>query len=364
MPLIELSDVRRVVRALMPLSALPLLWKRGDDKAIAENLASILIKVCDADFVYIFASNHPNVLELAYGPKGRVPVGLIPAIRKSVGGLSVGRPIPMRSEVSGDHVTVLSTQLRFADDATLVVASKRADYPTPVDRLILRVAANLAMSAMERERHFAVARHLTTLVNQSSNFIGVANLQGMPLFVNPAGLKLVGLTSEQEARALHVFDFLDSGDRNRAQYEAWPEVMSKGRWSGQLSFLNAMTGVATPLTVECIRIDDSSGEPDAIGTISIDLSRWTDLGWTPSVSPATAKARPIVEAVALIASLSERESQVLGALIAGHSHKVIGHDLGISVRTVEVHRSRMMRRLGVRTLGEAITLAVISGAVT
>jgi FixJ family two-component response regulator len=65
-------------------------------------------------------------------------------------------------------------------------------------------------------------------------------------------------------------------------------------------------------------------------------------------------------AATLVATLSRRERQVLEALVAGHPNKVIAFDLGISVRTVEVHRSRMMDRLNVRQFAEAVRLAVLS----
>jgi two-component system response regulator FixJ len=67
-----------------------------------------------------------------------------------------------------------------------------------------------------------------------------------------------------------------------------------------------------------------------------------------------------VSAKALIETLSPRERQVLDALVAGHANKTIAFDLGISVRTVEVHRARMMDRLGVRQLAEAVRLAVLA----
>jgi two-component system response regulator FixJ len=67
-----------------------------------------------------------------------------------------------------------------------------------------------------------------------------------------------------------------------------------------------------------------------------------------------------LEAARRLAALSRREREVLDALIAGHPNKVIAYDLGISVRTVEVHRARMMDRLGVRQLAEAIRLAVMA----
>jgi two-component system response regulator FixJ len=66
------------------------------------------------------------------------------------------------------------------------------------------------------------------------------------------------------------------------------------------------------------------------------------------------------EAAARIAALSRREREVLDALVAGQPNKVIAYDLGISVRTVEVHRARMMDRLGVRQFAEAIRLAVLA----
>jgi two-component system response regulator FixJ len=50
----------------------------------------------------------------------------------------------------------------------------------------------------------------------------------------------------------------------------------------------------------------------------------------------------------------------LDSLMAGRPNKVIAHDLGIGVRTVEVHRAHMMHRLGVGELAEAIRLAVMA----
>jgi two-component system response regulator FixJ len=70
--------------------------------------------------------------------------------------------------------------------------------------------------------------------------------------------------------------------------------------------------------------------------------------------------REAIEAVQRLAMLSPREREVLDALMAGRQNKVIAFDLSISVRTVEVHRARMMHRLGVRQLAEAIRLAVLA----
>jgi PAS domain S-box-containing protein len=64
---------------------------------------------------------------------------------------------------------------------------------------------------------------------------------------------------------------------------------------------------------------------------------------------------------ARIAGLSVRERQVLEGLLAGGTNKVIARELGISPRTVELHRAGVMERLGVKTLPEAVLMAAAAG---
>lgn len=61
-----------------------------------------------------------------------------------------------------------------------------------------------------------------------------------------------------------------------------------------------------------------------------------------------------------VGSMSERESAVFEMVAAGKMNKVIGFDLGISERTVEVHRANLMKKLGVRTLAELIRVKIQS----
>jgi len=64
---------------------------------------------------------------------------------------------------------------------------------------------------------------------------------------------------------------------------------------------------------------------------------------------------------ALIAALSAREREVLEGLLAGGTNKTIARDLGISPRTVEAHRARIMERLGAQSLPELVQIAVRAG---
>jgi two-component system, LuxR family, response regulator FixJ len=83
-----------------------------------------------------------------------------------------------------------------------------------------------------------------------------------------------------------------------------------------------------------------------------------DLGFAALV-PVQPRVLP-AEASQKIATLSEREREVLTQLAAGSSNKHIARTLGISVRTVEVHRARMLRHLGVPHLAAAIRLQVLA----
>lgn len=62
-----------------------------------------------------------------------------------------------------------------------------------------------------------------------------------------------------------------------------------------------------------------------------------------------------------VATLSPRERQVLSAIISGLSNKEIGDTLGISPRTVEIHRSKMMLRLRARSSAEAVKIGLYGG---
>lgn len=67
---------------------------------------------------------------------------------------------------------------------------------------------------------------------------------------------------------------------------------------------------------------------------------------------AMALHRERYEKASLLASLSAREHQVMGLMLQGQMNKQIADQLGIAMRTVEVHRARVLQKLGVRNIAE------------
>lgn len=62
-----------------------------------------------------------------------------------------------------------------------------------------------------------------------------------------------------------------------------------------------------------------------------------------------------------IAALSMRERQVLERLVQGAANKVIARDLGISDRTVEIYRAKVMTKMGAESFAELIRMAMLAG---
>jgi PAS domain S-box-containing protein len=62
-----------------------------------------------------------------------------------------------------------------------------------------------------------------------------------------------------------------------------------------------------------------------------------------------------------ISGMSRREREVLDGIVAGETNKEMARRLGISPRTVEIHRAHVMEQLGARSLSEAVLLAAAAG---
>ena len=137
------------------------------------------------------------------------------------------------------------------------------------------------------------------------------------------------------------------------------EFLRRLRQRGPMPPVIVMTGHAdVPLAVEAMRA----------GAVDFIEKPFDDEVLLASVRSALAQAaRSLNRAAhqsavrARLATLSERERQVLDGLVAGKANKVIGLDLGISPRTVEIYRANVMAKLQAGSLSELVRMALIAG---
>lgn len=67
-----------------------------------------------------------------------------------------------------------------------------------------------------------------------------------------------------------------------------------------------------------------------------------------------------LEAARLLATLTPRERQVMDKVVAGRHNREIARDLDISPRTVEVHKARLLAKLGVDSIADLVRLSIRS----
>lgn len=113
-----------------------------------------------------------------------------------------------------------------------------------------------------------------------------------------------------------------------------------------------------PLAVEAIKlgaldfVEKPFEDERLIGTIEAALQQRQDDLKNHALS---------ADIAARIASLSQRERQVMDGLVAGLSNKLIAHEHNISPRTIEVYRANVMTKMQAHSLSELIRLALRGG---
>ncbi len=78
-------------------------------------------------------------------------------------------------------------------------------------------------------------------------------------------------------------------------------------------------------------------------------------------APAQKPAAQSAAAIQLLSTLTQREREVLQGLVAGEPNKIIAYKLGISPRTVEIHRANLIKKTGADSLSHLIRLAFAAG---
>src|SRR6202022_4118476 len=131
-----------------------------------------------------------------------------------------------------------------------------------------------AVDVTGRKRSELERRRLASLVEQAADLMVIADLSGgTPIYLNKAGLKMVGFDSWEEARARRGIHYIFPADRQFVNEVLWPTVLEKGSWSGEMRFRHFKTGDPIPVHYSAFRIDDpETGQPMNVGNGCSDIT--------------------------------------------------------------------------------------------
>ena len=132
--------------------------------------------------------------------------------------------------------------------------------------------AALGVDITDRKRAEADRQKFVTLVENSTDFIGMSDLEGVPFFVNRAGLEMVGLDDIEAARRAPVASFFFPDDQSRLLSEFFPSVLEKGHGEIEVRFRHFKTGAALWMAYKVVTVPDAAGRPVAFATVSQDVT--------------------------------------------------------------------------------------------
>ncbi len=143
----------------------------------------------------------------------------------------------------------------------------RMDYAGQPAALV--VAKNITL----RKRAEAEKQKFFTLVENSRDFIAVADLQDHVEYVNPAGREMLGMGNAEAVQGTSSMDYIAAEDLPLVHQTILPALYAGGHWEGELRFRHWQTGKSVPMDFIGFQVKDLlSGKPRFVATVSRDMS--------------------------------------------------------------------------------------------
>ena len=118
--------------------------------------------------------------------------------------------------------------------------------------------------------------------------------------------------------------------------------------------------------VQFVQIEDSfvqfSPSP-LVGAVGAQILLNLQQALASRVQPPPAEAGRLAEVRACLDQLTPRERDVLLPLVRGYTNREMAEQLAISVKTIDLYRSRVMKRMQAETLAELVGMVIAAGLV-
>ena len=133
-------------------------------------------------------------------------------------------------------------------------------------------ASKIVRDISDRKRAESERQKFVTLVENSTDFIGMCNLEGIPFFVNQAGLEMVGLDNIDEARRTPLQEFFFPEDQETIMTDFLPAVLENGHGEIEIRFRHFKTGEARWMAYKVLTLTDAANRPVGFASVSQDVT--------------------------------------------------------------------------------------------
>ncbi|HWM90126.1 MAG TPA: ATP-binding protein [Thermoanaerobaculia bacterium] len=193
--------LRRYLRDLASLTALPGVWIASDRRETAEGLADVLVKILDPEIVYLRLNasrgGGDRIEVTRFGDESDLPEqgrairrALEPWLPCDISELAV---LSLPPEVGDGYGKAAVVPIGYgAEFGVVMVASSRPGFPSEEDRLLLTVAVNQAAVVLQRQAAGESQSHLAAIVESSEDAIISKTLEGVIISWNAGAEALFG----------------------------------------------------------------------------------------------------------------------------------------------------------------------------
>lgn len=193
---------------------------------------------------------------------------------------------------------------------------RKAHRPSEHELRLTDVYVQQAARMIERKRTEDERTKLAAIVQNCSDLIGIAALDGRAVFVNSAGRAMIGL-GDNAPLPTEVRDYVADADRERFINQVLPEVERDGFWEGEVSFRHFAGGPVFPVLQHIFYIRDAqTGSRLALATICRDITeRKRSEDALVEAQRVLAHAGRVLSIGELTASLAHEVNQPLAAIV-------------------------------------------------
>jgi len=282
----EIARLRRTMRDVVSLSMLPAVWIGLDASRTAESLADVLLRTLSLDLLYLRLKNSAGewTREIARGRQRPDLIGQAQSIGKAfapfLGGTPPDSPASISNPVGEGTLQVLRVGIGQADEGGVVVAgSRRTDFPSETDRLLLTLATNQAAIVLRRHWAEESVRQQREWLRVTLASIGDAvittDTQGRVTFLNAVAQTLTGWTqTDAQGVALdRVFRIINEHSRQPVESPA-DRALREGKVVGlaNSTVLVAKDGTERPIDDSAAPIQDEKGKVVGVVLVFRDIT--------------------------------------------------------------------------------------------